>query len=185
VGLYDDTTLKPSTGHFFRAAVGTAYSDPVDMDDWSEIGHTSADEIFAMASEGGEKTTLATLQASAHRTSVTPRIDKLTFNLHQFDAESMRLYFGANAAVMAPGSIAPGMLGVPRDPVATACAFLIVLVDGANKFALYCPKAEIARGDDLSIGDTSTLASLPLEVTPLTYNGAASDYYVLPLIHTP
>jgi hypothetical protein len=183
VPLYDDTTLVPSTGHFYTAPVGTPYANPA-ANPWVEIGHTSADEIFAMASEGGDKTTLATLQSSALRTTTTPRIDKLTFSLHQFDTAALKLYFGSNATVAADGHVAEGLLGVPRDPVPTEVAFLLILQDGDHTFALYAPKVEITRGDDLSIGDTSTLAALPLEVTPLTYLGATEDYYVLPIAHT-
>ncbi len=181
--LYDDTTLVPSSGHFYTAPVGTAFSATA-ATPWAEIGHTSADEIFAMTSEGGDQTTLATLQASALRTTTTPRIDKLSFSLHQFDVDALKLYFGSNATVKATGHVAATLLGVPRDPVPTSVAFLLILKDGTHTFALYAPKVEISRGDDLSIGDTSTLAALPLEVTPLTYNGAAEDYYVLPIAHT-
>jgi hypothetical protein len=183
VPLYDDTTLVPSTGHFYTGPVGTPYDEDGGTP-WVEIGHTSADEIFAMTSEGGDKTTLATLQSSALRTTTTPRIDKITFSLHQFDTAALKLYFGSNAAVKADGHVAEGLLGVPRDPVPTEVSFLVVLKDGESTFALYAPKAEITRGDDLSIGDTSTLAALPLEVTPLTFNGADEDYYVLPIAHT-
>jgi hypothetical protein len=184
VPLYDDTTVNVNTGHFYTADVGTAYDADIDPLDWTEIGHTSADNILAITSEGGETTTLATLQAKAHRTTTTPRIDKITFDLLQFDAEALKLYYGSNAVVETTGP-GTGLMGVPDDPEPTVCAFLVVLIDGTRKFAFYAPKVEIIRGDDLSMADTSSLSSLPLSVTPLNYESATKKYYILPVAHTP
>ena len=70
---------------------------------------------------------------------------------------------------------------IASSPVPTVCAFLAIFIDGENVFAFYAPKAEVYRGDDMSISDTENLASLPLAVKALQSGTNPYTYAVTPL----
>jgi len=178
VAINDDATLVIGAGNYFTAPVGTVL--PIDLlapeVAWENVGHTSLEDIFGVTSEGGEATTIGTLQNKSLRTKYSARTETLTFTLQQFDKAGLKLFYGSNAPELADGTI-----GVPTEPVPTSCAFLVVFVDGTNQFAFYAPKAEIYRADDLTIADTESLAGLPLGVKPMSYNSNPWTYAVTPL----
>jgi hypothetical protein len=180
VALNDDATLVIGAGNFFTAAVNTAI--PADLAApgvaWENVGHTSLEDIFASESEGGEATTLGTLQNKTLRTKYSDRIESFTFTLQQWDEDSLKLYFGSNATII---DGATDILAVPTSPEPTTAAFLAVFIDGSTKFGLYMPKAELFRGDDLSLSDTESLAGLPIKVKPVQYSSNTWTYGVTPL----
>lgn len=162
----DDATLKIGTGRFYTAPVGTALPADLLKPDvaWIEMGHTSIDDILSASSEGGESTVLGTLQNKNHRVAIAPRSEAYAMKLHQFDPESLKLYYGSNAVVTAKGAVQ-----VPQDPKPTEVAWLFVFEDGDAVGAVYAEKASIFRSDDIAISDTESLAVLPLNVTPLVH----------------
>ncbi|AWY07580.1 major tail protein [Streptomyces phage Yosif] len=176
--INDDATLVIGSGNYLTAPTGTAI--PTDLlsptSPWAGVGHTSLEDIFSIASEGGEATVIGTLQNKSLRTKYSARTETMTFTLQQFDEAGLKLYYGANAPILADGSI-----GVPVDPEPTVCAFLAIFVDGDNVFAFYAPKAEIYRADDLSLADTESLAGLPLGVKPVAHGENQWTYAVTPL----
>lgn len=184
MALNDNATLVVNTGNFLTAAVDAAI--PVDLRApdpliWENVGHTSLEDIFGVTSEGGEATTLGTLQNKSLRTKYSTRQETFTFSLQQFDTPALKLFFGSNAPnITVPTGAAP-MIGVPTNPVPTVKAFLAVFIDGNNEFAFYVPKAEIYRGDDMSISDTENLAALPLSVKTLQSGTNSYTYAVTPL----
>lgn len=171
MALDNNAVLKIGTGHFYTATVGTAL--PADLRNpgaaWTEIGHTSAQDILAAGSEGGDTTTLRSLQNATLRQSVAPRTEAFTMNLLQFDAAGLKLYYGSNSVVDAAGNVQ-----VPSSPLPTEVAWLVVFYDGQVTAGIYAPKASIIRADDLSISDTENMAQLSLRVTPLNFG--ANDY---------
>lgn len=176
--LNDDSTLVIGAGNYFTAPTGTAL--PTDLlaptSPWDTVGHTSLEDIFGITSEGGEATTLGTLQNKSLRTRYSPRQETMTWTLQQFDTAGLKLFYGANAPILPNG-----MVGVPVDPVPTVCAFLVVFIDGLNHFGFWAPKAEIYRADDLSLADTESLAGLPLGVKPMPLGANPFTYAVTPL----
>lgn len=178
MALNDNATLALDSGNYFTAPVGTAL--PTDLDaidaEWENIGHTSLEDILSVESEGGEATVLGTLQNKSLRTRRSPRTETINFTLRQFDTAALRLYYGANAEVLPNGLVTN-----PSNPTPTSAAFLAVYVDGDNRFALWIPRCEILRADDLSIEDTESLAGLPIGVTPLQHGSNAYTYAVTPL----
>jgi hypothetical protein len=182
VALNDNATLVINTGNYFTAVTGTPMPAVLDTvtAPWANVGHTSLDDIFGITSDGGDATTIGSLQNSSLRTKYATRTETMTFTLQQFDVAGLKLFYGANAPVLADGSV-----GVPSNPTPTVCAFLAVFVDGEHLFAFYAPKAEIYRSDDLSLSDTESLAGLPLGVKPLQYNGNDWVYAVTPLGEAP
>lgn len=143
---------------------------------WESVGHTSLEDILSLTSEGGEATTLGTLQAKNLRTRYSARTEAFGLTLQQWDAPGLRLYYGANAVTLADGT-----LGVPTDPIPTTAAFLAVFVDGDAHFAIYIPKSEIYRADDLSLSDTESLAGLPISVKPMAYGSNSWTYALTPM----
>lgn len=182
MALLDNAVLVPNTGNYFTAPVGTEYptslTDP--ESEWVNIGHSSMEDILGISSEGGERTILGTLQNKQLRTTTSPRSETFTINLQQFDAESLKLYYGSNSVDVDGGKL----IGVPTNPAPTERAFLAVLTDGVEHFAIYAPKASIFRGEDLDITDTESLASLPLAITPLGHGSNPWPYAVTPIGET-
>lgn len=176
----DAATLKVGVAHFFTAPVGTARPATVaDLQTppaaWKEMGNTSLSNILALTSDGGTVTTLSSLQNTSLRQSIAARVENLGIHLLQWDADSLKLYYGSNAVVTADGAIE-----VPSEPVATEAAFLVVLHDGLNVGGFYAAKASIFRDSDIAIADTNTLAELPIKVTALNVNGSDSALTVIP-----
>lgn len=175
MAINDTATLVVGAGNFFHAPVGTAIPTTLTSvtTPWVNMGHTSIEDLFGLEEEGGEATVLATLQNRTLRTKYADRVESFTFTLQQFDADSLKLYFGSNMV-----TVATDVLGVPTSPTPTQKAFLAVFTDGAEAFAFYAPKAEIFRGDTLALSDTESLAGLPLKVTPLQHSTNTYNYAV-------
>lgn len=168
MALNNDAVLKVGVGHFYTAPVGTAL--PTDLRNpsgtWTHMGHTSVQDILSAASEGGDTTTLRSLQNATLRTTTAARTEAFVMQLLQFDASSLKLYYGANATVDGSNNVT-----VPSNPVATEVAWLVVFYDGQTTAGIYAPKTSILRSDDLSVSDTENLVQLSVKVTPLQ-NGA-------------
>jgi hypothetical protein len=178
VALNDNATLVIGSGNYLTAPAGTDLPEDllVPTSPWSIVGHTSLEDIFSIASEGGEATVIGTLQNKSLRTKYSARTETMTFTLQQFDIPGLKLYYGSNAPVLPNGTV-----GVPTEPTPTTAAFLAVFVDGENHFAFYAPKAEIYRADDVSFGDTESLAGLPIGVKPMAYGNNSWTYSITPL----
>jgi hypothetical protein len=178
VALNDNATLVIGSGNYLTAPAGTDLPEDllVPTSPWSIVGHTSLEDIFSIASEGGEATVIGTLQNKSLRTKYSARTETMTFTLQQFDIAGLKLYYGSNAPVLPNGTV-----GVPTEPTPTVSAFLAVFVDGENHFAFYAPKAEIYRADDVSFGDTESLAGLPIGVKPMAYGSNTYTYSITPL----
>lgn len=178
MAMIDAATLVINSGNYLTAPTSTVLPTNllVPPAPWDKIGHTSLDEIMSIASEGGEATVLGTLQNKSLRTVYSSRTETFSLTLQQFDAKSLRLYYGANAVTLGNGTV-----GNPANPMPTVCAFLAVFIDGTNLFAFYAPKVEIFRGDDLSLSDTESLAGLPLSVKPLIDGTNTYSYAITPL----
>lgn len=178
MALNDDATLVISTGHFYTAATGSAMPDleAAITTPWTEVGHTSLDNIMGISSEGGDATVIGTLQNKVLRTSYSTRTETITIVLQQFDTPALKLYYGSNASVGTNGEIQ-----VPVNPVPTTTAFLAVFEDGDKKFAIYAPKVEVFRSDDIDMSSTESLAGLPIAIKPLVHNTNEWTYAVTPL----
>jgi len=179
MSLNDNATLVVGSGNFYTAPVGTAMPSSITSapsSPWVVMGHTSLEDIFAFTSDGGDATTLGTLQSKTLRTTYAPRTEAFNITLEQFDRSSLRLYYGANAPMLPNGT-----LGIPQSPEPTEAAFLAIFVDGDNYFGVYAPKSEIFRGDDVAVADAESLVGLPLAIKPLSYSSNDWAYALTPL----
>ena len=167
MALNNDAVLKVGTGDFYTGEVGAEL--PLDLLapglGFEHMGHSSIDDILNSASEGGEITTLPTLQNPNLRQSIAARTESYNINLHQFDDQALKLFFGANSEITIDGHVRPA-----KNPVATECSWLFVFRDGDRVGGIYAPKVSIFRGDDFSISDTESLQRLNLRITPLIHD---------------
>lgn len=183
MALNNASTLVVKTGRFYIAPEGTeAPADKASLlaptTPWEELGHTSVEDILSWATEGGESTTLGSLQAPSLRTTTSPRTESFTTTLLQWDEATLPFYFGENMELI-PGSTI--LYGVNSNPSPVIKALLIVLEDGQNVFPIYAPSASIGRGDDLSIDSTEDLAGLPVQINLQNYNGNKWAFAVGPV----
>ena len=180
--IKDSAVLKPTTGHYYLAPVGTDLTKAALLAPpapWVEVGHTSIEDLLSITSDGGDATVLGTLQNPNLRTTYSQRTESMNFTLLQWDADSLKLYFGSNSKTLT--TTQAGFQSVPSAPTPTSTAFAVVFQDGVNAFGVWAPKAEILRGDDFDLADTESLAGLPLTVKPLNYNTNDWAYAITPL----
>jgi hypothetical protein len=105
--------LIPGTGRIYLAPVGTtapADPDTAPIAPWGDVGHTSRENGVTITREGGDSEVKGTWQNPNLRERRNPVTWALTFQLHQVDADSLRLYFGGGVATT-------GKFVVPANPV--------------------------------------------------------------------
>lgn len=137
---------------------------------WTNIGHTSRDDLPEFGFDGGDVETRGTWQNESLREVVTePIADYLNIFLAEMDLESFELYYGRNA------SKTPGVFGVAGGTqTPTERALFIIIVDGDTKLGFYAPKASIRRDDSIQLA-VDEFATLPVRATFLKY-GSANVY---------
>ena len=147
-------TLTGGTTPAITATVFTA------LNGWTPVGHTSRDDMPEFGFDGGDFEVKGTWQNAQLREVTTEQAaDYLTMFLHQFDAGSFELYYGANA------SATPGIFGVSGgNAVANEKAVLVIIVDGATRIGFYAPKAGIRRDDSIGL-PVDDFATLPIRAT--------------------
>lgn len=158
-------TFKPSNLHMYTAEVGTALPEDFDAPggSWTHAGHSSLDDILTFQTEGGETTTLGSIQNRSLRQSTTAAVRSMVINLLQWDANSLKLYYGSNAEVSG------NKISIPETPAPSEKAVLIVVKDGENDFVVFATRASLIGEGDISITDTESLAQLPIRITPLSH----------------
>jgi hypothetical protein len=134
---------------------------------WTNIGHTSRDDLPEFGFDGGDTEVRGTWQNESLREVVTkPIADYLTIFLAEFDTESFELYYGRDAS-KTPGVF--GVAGGTQVPVETA--LFIIIVDGDTKIGFYAPKASVRRDDSIQLA-VDEFATLPVRATFLKYGSA-------------
>lgn len=186
MALNDNAVLKPNTAHFYTNTTDDAATVTLPEDlrnpgvGWEHMGHTSLEDILSATTEGGEQSILPSLQNRQLRTARNAATTSFRVNLLQLDPNSARLYFGSNAVIDADNRV----VSVPADPQPFECAWLCVMYDGTNDAGYFARRAEIVRGEDLSISDTESLAQLPVQITPLSIGDGGTPYdFILPHAH--
>ncbi|AKF14189.1 major tail protein [Mycobacterium phage Luchador] len=177
MALDDDAVLTAAVGYVYTAPPGTAAPTAaqlktINLTDtstwgtgltvWDNAGHTSRGTLPEFGFEGGDSEVKGSWQKKKLReiNSEDP-IDFVTILLHQFDEDSLSLYYGPN------GSTVEGEFGV--DPSQTnEKAVFVVIVDGDFRLGHHAWKSSVKRDDaiDLPIDD---LAALPVRFTYLDY----------------
>lgn len=176
------TTIIPGTGYIYFANADTAkptVTDPLAPGvGWTNLGHTSRDNMPSLTRDGDDPTTLGSWQNSKLRQTSPDITYGLTFNSIQADAETFQLYFGAGPAAMQPD----GSIRIPAKPVPQIKALLLILVDGENFVPLWHPRVSLLGADAISL-DAENWFELPLKGTFLAstlIDGDIGEWAVLP-----
>lgn len=174
MALTDAAVVKISTAHFYTSEVGALVpEDGIATPEHEEMGHTPLTDILNIAFDGGDVTTLGSLQNTSLRTARTPRTATVNMSILQWDAPGKKLYLGSNALTDSAGRLGPA-----ASPAPTVKQVWIVVEDGDTFFDFVFPKVEILGTGDLSLADTENLAALPLALTPLQVDSSTAPYYI-------
>lgn len=173
-----DAVLKLTRADFYWARTGTAkpeniFEEPASP--WENIGHSSIEDILTVSTEGGESTQLGSIQNPSLRTSVSAAVRSFSVNFLQWDAATLKLYYGANAEIAGDGSVK-----VPEQPEPSEGAWFVILHDGARRGGLYAAKCSAIGDGDFSISDTDSLAQLPVRFTPQAQSGQKHAFEMIP-----
>ncbi|AIW02919.1 major tail protein [Mycobacterium phage Malec] len=172
----DDAVLTAAVGYVYVGAEGTAPPSPSALKTlnltspetwsgvtgWKSVGHTSRGTLPEFGFDGGDSEVKGSWQKKKLREiSTEDPIDFVTVLLHQFDEDSLGLYYGPNAVST------PGVFGVKTGQT-NEKALLVVIEDGDLRLGHHAHKTSVKRDDsiDLPIDD---LASLPVRFTYLDY----------------
>ena len=163
MALNANAVLKPTRLDAYFGEVGL--EKPADLKNpgasWEHVGHSTMEDILSQNTEGGESTQLGSIQNNALRTSVTAAVRSFTLNLMQWDAATLKLYYGKNTVVGDDGE-----LQIPRQPQPSEGSLLIVIREGDNVAGFFSKKASAIGDGDFSISDTDSLATIPVKFTP-------------------
>lgn len=170
MAINPNAVILPAKGYIYVATVGQAAPTPAEIDTfdptvgitgWDNMGHTARDELPVFGFDGGDTEVLGTWQNAAFREVVTEvATDYVTFNAHQFDEQSLGLYYG----VTDPGSV-DGVFEVDEVSVTPIeKAILIVITDGSTNIALHATRVSIRREDSIELA-VDEFAFMPLRAT--------------------
>jgi hypothetical protein len=129
--------------------------------DWTDLGHTSREDLPEFGFEGGDTEILGTWRNASLREVITEvATDHVIIQLHQFDEEGLALYYGVDN-----NSVTEGVFAVGEAATATTNrALLIVIVDGDTKIGFYARKAAIRREDSITMA-VDGFAVMPIRAT--------------------
>lgn len=176
MALDNTKVVNVSNGRFYLNTTSTAEAPITDLPadltapgaGWEDFGNTSLDDILGFDSDGGDQTTLGTLQNPNLLNRFAAITDSWSFNLAQWDEMAFQAYFGSNVLdVKGDGSF----YGINKSPTQVEGALLIVLQSGQFYLPIMTPLASVYRGDAISLGGTDEIATLPIKVTPTGVNG--------------
>ncbi|MDU6694318.1 MAG: hypothetical protein E6451_10980 [Enterococcus faecalis] len=190
MAIIDSKSLVVDGMHFFTAEVDTVVSDAdlktiakgvqtdgaITLSKWEDLGHTSLDAPLKLTTEGGEVTTLGSLQNHALRTRTSDKIRSLEIDSVQFDEETIKMFLGANTLKEA------NLLWEQTKATPVQKAFLGVAVDGDGLFVIHGPKVDITANGDLDASNAEELAKLPLKFTFLKSDKAKGAFAITPVL---
>lgn len=177
MALDDNALFTAASGYVFVGTVGVAVKPTAAQisaftgttlgpTGWTDLGHTSREDLPEFGFEGGDAETRGTWRNAALREVITEAaVDFVDIRLHQFDDQSLALYYGAeNASVLA------GEFAVAETATATVeRAITMVIVDGDIKIALYAPKVSVRRTDSIEMA-VDGFSVLPIRCTFLKHS---------------
>lgn len=184
MALEDTATQIAGLGSVWTGVVGTATKPTTTQlatfvsagtvpTGWTNLGHTSIDDILAPGQDGGDSEVKGSWQNPSLRTVITSTaVDYFVIkSLQVVDNTVLSLYYGGGDATVADE------FGVPDSPVATELATCIVIVDGTTPTAIYMPKASWLREDSMEFA-TDDFTTAPLRCTALKYNTNKRIYWI-------
>lgn len=179
MALNDDAVLTAARGYIYLANQDTVSPTDTVVEDftpavpglavgWTNVGHTSRDDLPEFGFDGGDTETKGTWQNEALKQVVTEvSVDFMTFNLLQLDHDTLSMYYGVTNGA-AEGAKRFTAMTNPGTNLPTK-ALLIIVVDGDTNVAFYAPRASLRREDGLSLA-VDEFGVLPMRATFLGGN---------------
>ncbi|MFE3769930.1 MULTISPECIES: hypothetical protein [unclassified Streptomyces] len=173
--LIDEAAIIPGTGFIFLADPDTpkpmAITDPRNPGPaWTNIGHTSLDDMPEIARDGDDPETIGTWQNAKLRQTSPDVTYSITFQSVQATADTYRLYFGAGKDRVQPD----GSFRIPARPEPQVAALLFVIVDGQHLLPLWHPRTSLLGSDAVSL-DATKFMQFPITATLLGSDSLGGD----------
>lgn len=170
MALNDAAVVTPAVGYIYVAPVDTASPTPAQIEafdpdtgfvGWTQLGHTSRDDLPVFGFDGGESETRGTWQnASLKRVTTEVAQDFVTFNALQIDESVLMYYYGETS----PGSTV-GKFDVNNASTSGIdVALVIVIVDGSTNVGFHASKGTMGREDSIELAVDEFMA------VPLRYD---------------
>ena len=161
MALNDAAVVTPAVGYIYVAPVDTASPTPAQIEafdptvgfvGWTQLGHTSRDDLPVFGFDGGDTETRGTWQNATFKRVVTEvAADFVTFNALQLDEQILSFYYGEQN----PGSV------VGKFDVNNAATAGIVIVDGNTHVGFHASKVTMGREDSIELA-VDEFAAVPL-----------------------
>lgn len=178
MALNDSSVVYPNTAHFFTGVTGTVTAPTLanlaayvadtttTITGFSEVGHTTLDQIMAWGADGGDSEVKGSLQNKSLRQIITSEaIDYFTINAMQVrDNQVMSWYYGGGDAT------GVNTFATPDSPTIPQVGFLAVIFDDLGPLGLFCKKLSIKRDSEIQM-PADDFVSMPLRFTPLKATG--------------
>lgn len=191
MALTDSAVLVPGVGHILIATVGAAaptYANLVTFagntatmpTGFTNLGHTSIDDVWVPDQDGGETDVKGSWQNASLREVVTSQaIDFYTVKSLQInDNVALSLYYGG-------GDFSdPNQFDVPDSPAPQEKAAIVVFLDGSDVMGFYTPKVSIFRADAIEAA-ADDFMTLPLKFTVLKNSTDPKIRWIGEFIGTP
>ena len=172
MALNDAAVVTPAVGYIYVAPVDTASPTPSQIEafdpstgfvGWTQLGHTSRDDLPVFGFDGGESEVRGTWQnASFKRVTTEVAQDFVTFNALQIDETILSYYYGETS----PGSTL-GKFDVNNAATSGIdTALLIVIVDGTTVVGFHASKVTMGREDSIELAVDEFMA-VPLRASIL------------------
>jgi hypothetical protein len=176
MALNDAAVVTPAVGYIYVAPVDTASPTPAEIEafnpttglsGWTQLGHTSRDDLPVFGFDGGETEVRGTWQnASFKRVTTEVAQDFVTFNALQIDETVLMYYYGETS----PGSTL-GKFDVNNAATSGIdVALVIVIVDGSTNVGFHASKGTMGREDSIELAVDEFMA-VPLRYDILKSTG--------------
>lgn len=132
---------------------------------WTQLGHTSQDNLLTPSQDGGDVTTSGSWQKTVLKSTQAPVVEKIAIPSIQLDNDTLRYYYGGGTYATANRFVGP----TNPAPIERRVCFVLVQSD-TEVAGLYWPKASIIRDDSWSVA-TDKPTEFPLGFTRLDQSG--------------
>lgn len=183
MALTDSAVLVPGVGHVLAGAVDATKPALADLTafaantatlptGFTNLGHTSIDDVLTFGQEGGDTEVKGSWQNSSLREVITEAtVDYFVIPALQVDNDVLTLYYGGGTITTA------NEFHVPDSPVPQEKAICVIMLDGSTPVALYIAKCSIRREDAPEFA-TDDFTKWPLRFTPLKSGSTAKMIWI-------
>lgn len=150
------------------------YKDGTAVPGFEVLGHTSAEEVFALESEGGETSVIGSFQNRAlEEISTEQAIEMLKVkSLQVADPETLKLYYGG-------GTVAANRFSVPIAGTPSQRHMLVLMRASRGGLGLDAKRTSIFRDEAISL-PSDNFVQVPLRATLLGADTVTRYDWILP-----